>query len=76
MVRHGAWNSVLPFLPATPPKTSKGAVTSVHIRMITRIVPKGNAAVALYAMATVLRKEKVKNNGPQNRKPVNNKFLT
>ena len=76
MVRHGAWNSVWLFLPAIPPNTSKGEVTSAHIRRITRIVPNGKAAVALYTIATVFRKQKVKNRGPQNKQPVNNKFLT
>jgi hypothetical protein len=47
VVRTGAWNSVLLFLPAMPPNTSNGEVTSVHIRTITQIVPKGSAAVAL-----------------------------
>jgi hypothetical protein len=40
------------------------------------MVPKGNAAVALYVIATVLRKLNVRSRGPQNRPPVNNKFLT
>ena len=66
----------MPFLPATPPNTSKGEVTNVHIRTITRMVPNGKAAVALYAMATVLRKQNVKKRGPQNKQPVNNRFLT
>lgn len=64
------------FFPATPPNTSNGDVTSIHIRRITRMVPKGKAAVALYAMATVLRKQNVKNSGPQNKQPVSKRFLT
>lgn len=47
VVRQGAWKSALLFLPATPPRTSNGKVTSVQIRRMTRIVPKGSAAVAL-----------------------------
>jgi hypothetical protein len=47
VVRQGAWNSVLLFLPAIPPKTSKGNVTKVQMRTMTQMVPKGNAAVAL-----------------------------
>ena len=76
VVRHGAWNSTLLFLPATPPRTSKGKVTSIQMRRITKIVPNGSAAVALYIMATVLRKQNVRNRGPQNRNPVISKFLT
>jgi hypothetical protein len=64
------------FFPAIPPNTSNGVVTRAQIRNITTIVPNGNAAVALYAIATVLRKQKVRNRGPQNRAPVSNKFLT
>lgn len=64
------------FLPAIPPKTSNGDVTSVQIRRITTMVPKGRAAVAVYAIATVFRKQKVRNRGPQNRHPVNKRFLT
>jgi len=76
VVRTGAWNSALLFLPAIPPNTSKGEVTSVHMRTITMMVPKGRAAVALYAIATVFRKQKVRNSGPQKRPPVSSKFLT
>lgn len=76
MVRTGAWNSALLFFPAIPPNTSKGDVTRSHIRTITTIVPNGRAAVALYAIATVLRKQKVRNRGPQKRLPVNSRFLT
>jgi hypothetical protein len=47
VVRQGAWNSLLLFLPAIPPKTSKGNVTKVQMSTMTQIVPKGNAAVAL-----------------------------
>ncbi|KAK8486178.1 hypothetical protein V6N13_026100 [Hibiscus sabdariffa] len=57
VVRQGAWNSALLFLPARLPRTSNGDVTSVHVRTITTIVPKGSAAVALYEIATVLRKQ-------------------
>jgi len=46
-VRQGAWNSALLFFPIIPPKTSKGDDTSVHIRAITTIVPRGRAAVAV-----------------------------
>jgi hypothetical protein len=64
------------FFPAIPPSTSNGVVTKAQIRNITTMVPKGNAAVALYVIATVLRKLNVRSRGPQNRPPVNNKFLT
>lgn len=64
------------FFPATPPDKSNGDVTSIHIRRTTTIVPKGKAAVELYAMATVLRKQNVKNSGPQNKQPVSRRFLT
>lgn len=64
------------FFPAIPPNTSNGDVTNVHIRTITTIVPNGSAAVAVYAMATVLRKQNVRNKGPQNRDPVSKRFLT
>ena len=76
VVRQGAWNSALLFFPAIPPNTSKGDVTSVHIRTITTIVPNGRAAVALYVIATVFRKQNIRNRGPQKRHPVNNRFLT
>jgi len=46
------------------------------MRIITMIVPKGKAAVALYAIATVFRKQNVKKRGPQNKQPVNIRFLT
>jgi len=64
------------FLPAIAPKISKGDVTSVHIRTITTMVPNGSAAVALYAMATVFKKQNVRNRGPQKRHPVKSRFLT
>lgn len=76
LVWHGAWNSVMLLLPATLPNMSKGEVTNAHISRITRMVPNGRAAVALYVIETVFRKKKVKNKGPQNKQPVNNKFLT
>ena len=47
VVWQGAWNSALLFFPAMPPNTSKGDVTSVHIRTITTIVQNGRATVAL-----------------------------
>jgi hypothetical protein len=46
------------------------------MRKITIIVPNGRAAVELYATATVFRKLNVKNNGPENRLPVNTKIFT
>jgi len=46
------------------------------MRKMTTMVPKGSAAVALYAIATLLRKQNVRNRGPQNKAPVNIKFLT
>ena len=76
MVRTGAWNSALLFFPAMPPRTSNGDVTKLHIKTITTIVPKGSAAVAVYAIATVFRKQKVRKRGPQKRHPVNSRFLT
>ena len=76
VVRQGAWNSVLLFFPAIPPNTRRGEVTSAQMRIITMIVPKGKAAVALYAIATVFRKQNVKKRGPQNKQPVNIRFLT
>jgi hypothetical protein len=75
-VRQGAWNSVLLFFPAIPPNTRRGEVTSAQMRIMTMIVPKGKAAVALYAIATVFRKQNVKKRGPQNKQLVNIRFLT
>lgn len=67
---------MLLFFPAIPPNTRSGEVTSAHIRIMTMIVPKGKAAVALYAIATVFRKQNVRKRGPQNKQPVNIRFLT
>lgn len=47
VVRHGDWKLVLLFLPATPPNTSSGGVTNVHISTINIIVLNGRAAVEL-----------------------------
>jgi len=41
-----------------------------QMRMMTTMVPKGLALVELYTMATVLRNAKVRNRGPQKRRPV------
>ena len=46
------------------------------MRTMTTIVPNGSAAVALYTIATVLRKQNVRNRGPQKRNPVKSTFLT
>jgi len=46
------------------------------MRRITIIVPNGSAAVEVYAMATVFRKQNVMKRGPQNIHPVNSRFLT
>eukprot|EP00955_Chlamydomonas_euryale_P000335 3684-Chlamydomonas_euryale.AAC.2 len=45
LVRHGARNSVLLFLPAMPPNTVRGMVMTHQMRMMMTIVPKGSAAV-------------------------------
>ena len=44
--------------------------------MMTQMVPKGNAAVLLYAIATVFKKENTMNMGPQKRKPVSSTLRT
>lgn len=59
-----------------PPTTVKGKVISAHSTKMTQMVPKGSAAVVSYAMATVLRKEKVTSIGPQNRATVSSTFRT
>uniref|UniRef100_A0A3Q7G1A1 Uncharacterized protein n=1 Tax=Solanum lycopersicum TaxID=4081 RepID=A0A3Q7G1A1_SOLLC len=60
---------------AIPPNTSKGDVTRAHMRKMTTMVPKGSAAVALYAIATLLRKQNVRNRGPQNKAPCPKKMI-
>ena len=45
LVRQGARNSDLLFLPAMPPKTVSGIVMAHQMRMITTMVPNGRAAV-------------------------------
>ena len=76
VVRHGALKSLLAFFPAMPPSTVSGAVTNAQMIKMTQMVPKGSAAVLLYAMATVFRNENTMNIGPQNKKPVSNTLRT
>lgn len=64
------------FLPAMPPTTVKGKVIRAHSTKMTQMVPKGSAAVEWYAMATVLRKEKVMSIGPQNKATVSSTLRT
>ena len=70
-----AWLTCL-FLPAMPPTTVKGKVMRAHNTKMTQMVPNGSAAVEWYAMATVLRKEKVMSMGPQNRATVSKTLRT
>ena len=70
-----AWLTCL-FLPAMPPTTVKGKVIRAHSTKMTQMVPKGSAAVEWYAMATVLRKEKVMSMGPQNKATVSSTLRT
>ena len=76
VVRQGALNSVLAFLPAMPPRTVSGKVTSAQMMRMMQMVPKGSAAVDRYAMATVLRNANTRNSGPQNKNPVRSTFRT
>jgi len=45
VVLHGALNSMRVFLPAMPPSTVSGNVTSAQMTRMITIVPKGSAAV-------------------------------
>lgn len=59
-----------------PPTTVKGKVIRAHSTKMTQMVPNGSAAVEWYAMATVLRKEKVMSIGPQNKATVSSTLRT
>ena len=45
-------------------------------KTMSTMVPKGNAAVLLYAMATVFKNENNTPSGPQNKTHVNSTFRT
>lgn len=75
VVLHGVSNPIFRFLPAIPPNTSKGESSRIHMRR-TKIVPSDFAAFVLCILAMALRKQNIRNRGPENRNSVMIRFFT